>query len=923
VIMSHSSQVDIDLCESQAFLFAILMRIYRGVVSENLTSFDEFSNTIREELAKSGIRRTSSYPNEVLEVLLEAVLIPHFVEKDQTLRFSLREKGQSLEPFLFAIRNHAQTRMRSGDPSRTIQSLSSLNNNFLSSYSPEAQAKPSWRQVAATPKVCSMTSMNRGNNNKESFQTNDVNSLQVQVSSRMNSLSLQSKSDSRSGGSAGSRGDRNSVTTTISSSKELLTQNSSPFPFLKENNDGPTRKGIWSDDRYEDMREEHIVLSKLMALLRKSAMDLVFPKKTLDFLLVCFMIIGREFDIFPHRAAIEFVHAASKRKIVYGLEEVSKTKVRGILTLLKNAGCLHTTSLEMQCSDPKYRPSLCFIDETSLETDLKPTTVLTLHANMQTFDKIRKRIDRYISHDFLRSVRPHIRPIISAHDKNQLFWEHSSLEYKNWLYEIESQEKKIKDFLLSSEYSFFLHQSCPDLNKAGIKSICALPEEIISLAPQILELVDNDPSDTKGVIVVNYSSAGVKIMSSHPQKYNSSKDNEKTVATTLHTSDSTYTTTSGNRGGGQKREYHSPIETSATTPQISSLSPLTSSDSMRSSVDSLFSYVPSPMFAQGHHAEDTTPILGTFESTNLSPESTKPYPMQDSNHWSRFLPYNHNYNHTTPDPLVFGMSSTDDQTGRLPMERRMPPPGLGLGHGHRHGQVREYELPPIYPRSNTEKIQQTQAKESMRPYYHGIEARIHPPSQSSPITGPYLGPAFSMSVPTVPEALPLPVDIPEPIINYFGNTVASGVSLTTTTDNEMLTPTTSYCEESVTPTHLNTNSSNIWGSNRLATLRDEVEQVVCSKKHSPLLIGVSPLDEPFTPSATPTTPLPITPMPTPDDSTQSSLSPQPLENGTHSSDFKTNRCDIYYHNSAEEAASASASGLVSLSVSGSDSDSEE
>lgn len=101
-------------------------------------------------------------------------------------------------------------------------------------------------------------------------------------------------------------------------------------------------KGASSRIDYE--KSEPIV--RLLAQVRKVGMDILFPQSTHDKILVCIFVAIKSSITPAHRELIDMVMAVRDAGQIGKLDHVSKTKVRGVLALLKHGELLVTQGEE-------------------------------------------------------------------------------------------------------------------------------------------------------------------------------------------------------------------------------------------------------------------------------------------------------------------------------------------------------------------------------------------------------------------------------------------------------------------------------------------------------------------------------------------------------------------------------------------------
>lgn len=96
--------------------------------------------------------------------------------------------------------------------------------------------------------------------------------------------------------------------------------------------------------RIEFEKSEPII--RLLAQLRKVGMDILFPQSVHDKILACIFVAIKSAATPAHRELIDMVMAVRDSNTITQLESVSKTKVRGVLALLKHGELLVTHGAE-------------------------------------------------------------------------------------------------------------------------------------------------------------------------------------------------------------------------------------------------------------------------------------------------------------------------------------------------------------------------------------------------------------------------------------------------------------------------------------------------------------------------------------------------------------------------------------------------
>jgi hypothetical protein len=217
-----------------------------------------------------------------------------------------------------------------------------------------------------------------------------------------------------------------------------------------------------------------------MQCLKRNGMDVLTPKETMAFVVLAFFVIGNEVDIFLHRATIEFVHACSKFDIIPGFKEVSKTKTRCVLTLLKNAGCFEYFTLEnghlkrntmppRSSATMKLTPSdtssgRSNVDDKHAQTATAKATYLSLVP--KSYGEMLILVNDYLEGNFLQAVQPVMPRALSAADRNLIMWDDKehlrTIVATNALH-----EKKLRAFLKSEKYLKHFHSACGDMDCSG------------------------------------------------------------------------------------------------------------------------------------------------------------------------------------------------------------------------------------------------------------------------------------------------------------------------------------------------------------------------------------------------------------------------------------------------------------------------
>eukprot|EP01041_Mallomonas_annulata_P000864 gene864-1686_t len=113
-------------------------------------------------------------------------------------------------------------------------------------------------------------------------------------------------------------------------------------------------------------------LTRLLAQVRKQGMDILFPQNTHDKVLACIFVAVRSKTALAHRELIDLVMLVRDSGKVSQLEAVTKTKIRGVLALLKHADVLSTHGLE------------------------GTPVQLALHPYIKSFEELRNNHDNFI-----------------------------------------------------------------------------------------------------------------------------------------------------------------------------------------------------------------------------------------------------------------------------------------------------------------------------------------------------------------------------------------------------------------------------------------------------------------------------------------------------------------------------------------------
>jgi uncharacterized membrane protein YgcG len=96
--------------------------------------------------------------------------------------------------------------------------------------------------------------------------------------------------------------------------------------------------------RIEFEKSEPII--RLLAQLRKIGMDILFPQTVHDKVLACIFVAIRASSTPAHRELIDMVMSVRESNTISQLESISKTKIRGVLALLKHGNLLVTSGAD-------------------------------------------------------------------------------------------------------------------------------------------------------------------------------------------------------------------------------------------------------------------------------------------------------------------------------------------------------------------------------------------------------------------------------------------------------------------------------------------------------------------------------------------------------------------------------------------------
>lgn len=126
-----------------------------------------------------------------------------------------------------------------------------------------------------------------------------------------------------------SRQDSNTITTSSSTDGDETDK----VPTKKEILTGKCVGGEFIDD-----------LTKFLASIRKIGMDMIFPPRVHDKVLACVLLAFDRKQFLAHRELIDVVMDINSAGLLAQPESVTKTKIRGVLALLKHADVLMTQS---------------------------------------------------------------------------------------------------------------------------------------------------------------------------------------------------------------------------------------------------------------------------------------------------------------------------------------------------------------------------------------------------------------------------------------------------------------------------------------------------------------------------------------------------------------------------------------------------
>ncbi len=378
-----------DLASPCASLLVILMKMYRFLLVENgPVSMDDLGGLLRLEFDLRSEHKSPTYIHSVVDILVESVCAGVFVDTDSgpTLGFRLKDTSMRCDVFIYSIKEYASKRLALSQNYQKQPTPSSFSitadivGEQMKQIEPPSSFGNAWTGVSATTTPPGLgnplisVSPSEGSNRLYAQQLQQQQNQQD--SGFLSSLSMSTLSPSE-GSALGSpmsahtkiqtppsnivKSYRDSVLRSsvkkdsessryadalksVRTDKESMTTNESGWGQKSSgNNNRVTSSHSVSSVASKVVKQSH-GMSSFLAQLRKqpSCMDIIFPKQLHDLVLVCFMVIGKEFEFFAHREAIEFAHLVSTLKLVPEFVEASKTKIRGVLAVMKNSMCLTT-----------------------------------------------------------------------------------------------------------------------------------------------------------------------------------------------------------------------------------------------------------------------------------------------------------------------------------------------------------------------------------------------------------------------------------------------------------------------------------------------------------------------------------------------------------------------------------------------------
>lgn len=156
---------------------------------------------------------------------------------------------------------------------------------------------------------------------------------------------------------------------------------------------------------------------RLLAHVRKGGMDILFPQISHDKMLACIYVAITSTYTAAHRELLDLVMAVKDSGCISQVEHVSKTKIRGMLALLKHDNLLITQSMEGQPA------RLCFAPD------------------IQSFYDLRMRHDRFLE----RYMMEH-HLFVPAFLRGELLWQIDEETYYHRMEGLNNLMKHVAEF---------------------------------------------------------------------------------------------------------------------------------------------------------------------------------------------------------------------------------------------------------------------------------------------------------------------------------------------------------------------------------------------------------------------------------------------------------------------------------------------
>lgn len=166
--------------------------------------------------------------------------------------------------------------------------------------------------------------------------------------------------------------------------------------------------------------EKNEPIVRLLAHIRKAGMDILFPQIIHDKILMCIFVSMKCAHSLAHRELIDVVMAIKDARAVTQLDNVSRTKVRGVLALLKHAQMFITHGEEGEAVRLHLTPAIA------------------------TFKDLRDKHDAFVNRCILQH---HL--FIPVNLKSELVWQLDNEVKELRLQELKGLEAKIDAFLTS------------------------------------------------------------------------------------------------------------------------------------------------------------------------------------------------------------------------------------------------------------------------------------------------------------------------------------------------------------------------------------------------------------------------------------------------------------------------------------------